>query len=181
MAGAFPNAPDISDELITLFERMFADIPPALLEIAVMQHIAEKQFFPVVAELRNMALDLGNRVMSTAPTAAEAWREVTEKVASIGSYGQPEFSHVLVQNAVACIGWQNICQSETPGVERAHFLRIFEQLVERAARDARMLPQSKRVRELLTGISAGELPPDGYQGFRSLKLVASEGDGSASS
>jgi hypothetical protein len=52
-------------------------------------------------------------------------------VASVGSYGTPTFDDVLTQKAVDCIGWRDICMSETIGVERAHFIKAYNNLKQR--------------------------------------------------
>lgn len=62
---------------------------------------------------------------------AEAWSAVLKEVSRTGSYGVPKFSNPLITRAVECIGWRNICLSENPGIERAHFLKIYEQLQNR--------------------------------------------------
>lgn len=148
LATAYPHAPELSDETTQLYVRMLADIPPPVLEVAVAQHVASSKFFPTVAELREQAVALASEAGS-APSAAEAWGEVVRAVGSVGYYGKPEFSHPRVSRAVECVGWQAICLSETPGVERAHFLRVYEQLDERAKSDARLLPASRELRQLV--------------------------------
>lgn len=90
---------------------------------------AHKEIFPntnIVAHLRHYA-----RKDPTQKTSHEAWSDVLRAVASVGSYGTPTFENVLTQKAVECVGWKNICLSETIGVERAHFLKAYEAIASR--------------------------------------------------
>jgi len=64
-------------------------------------------------------------------TAGEAWGEVMRQVSKVGSYNIPKFSSVVIQKCVDAIGWRNICLSEMPAVERAHFLKIYDVISER--------------------------------------------------
>ena len=61
----------------------------------------------------------------------EAWAEVLGAIRSVGSYGSPEFSDPLIQKAVNCIGWRHLCLSENIEIQRAHFLKIYENLSKR--------------------------------------------------
>ena len=80
----------------------------------------------VVAMIRTKAL------CGEQKTAGEAWEEVLNLVQRIGSYSYPSyFSSEAVKKSVNAIGWRQICLSETPMVERAHFLKIYETISER--------------------------------------------------
>ena len=68
--------------------------------------------------------------------AGEAWAVVLKAVSKIGSYGQPKFKDEAIGKAVECIGWRNICLSETIGVERAHFMKIYETLKTRKEKES---------------------------------------------
>lgn len=91
--------------------------------------LKHKEIYPntnIVAYIREYGLIDQNRKNS-----AEAWGEVLEQVGRTGSYGVPEFSTELIKKAVQCVGWRDICLSENIGVERAHFLRAYDRLIER--------------------------------------------------
>lgn len=64
-------------------------------------------------------------------TAGEAWSKVLKGISSVGCYGYPQFNDEIIDRAVSCIGWRNICMSENISIERAHFLKIFETLSKR--------------------------------------------------
>lgn len=91
--------------------------------------LAHREIFPntnVIANIRHYALTDPNR-----KTAQEAWGEVVREISRVGSYGQPIFSTPDIKRAVDCIGWKDICLSETIGVERAHFMRAYDGIVNR--------------------------------------------------
>lgn len=50
-------------------------------------------------------------------------------------------------------GYDYLCRSEEPMADRAHFIRIYDQIVERERQTARMLPE---VRELRARLAAGQ-------------------------
>lgn len=79
----------------------------------------------IIAIIRSKAL------CNDQKTAGEAWAEVLGQVNKVGSYGQPKFSSGAIQKSVEAIGWRQICLSETPMIERAHFLRIYETIAVR--------------------------------------------------
>ncbi len=66
------------------------------------------------------------------PTAAEAWEMVRREINRVcGMYGTPEIKIAPVQKAVDTIGWREICGSDNPEAVRAHFFKVYEQLVKR--------------------------------------------------
>lgn len=91
--------------------------------------LKHKEIYPntnIIAYIREYAFIDQNRL-----SAAEAWGEVICQVESIGYYGKPVFSTPIIEKAVKCVGWRNICMSENIGVERAHFMRAYESLIDR--------------------------------------------------
>lgn len=61
----------------------------------------------------------------------EAWLEVRKKIMGVGSYGTPTFKESLIQKAVEIMGWRNLCLSENQMADRAHFLKIYDTLINR--------------------------------------------------
>lgn len=80
--------------------------------------------------------------------AGEAWGLVRAAIGSLGSYGYPKFDDPLIDRAVLAVGWKDMCLSENPSVERAHFLKIYESLCERDSEEQVYLPVSS-VKKLL--------------------------------
>lgn len=145
LTALFPNF-QCAKETIGAYYDLLRDIDSEMLLQAARQIGSENTFFPSVSEIRKTALALTARAEGV-PSSAEAWGEVISEVHRVGTYVGPmwnrelEFSNPLILRAVQALGWQNICLSETPGVERAHFFKIYDQLLERHRCDAKMLPE----------------------------------------
>lgn len=130
LKSAYPRQP-VTQSTLDVYQLMLADIDVDLLRRAAHHHVATSQYFPSIAELRAEAS--GGKDL---PTAEEAWGEVCAAVRRVGRYRlPPTFSHPLIHDAVSAIGWNTITDSETVGVERAHFFRIFEAFANRLSRD----------------------------------------------
>jgi hypothetical protein len=147
LAAAYPNT-QIGGETLTVYARTLADIPLDVLDAAIAQCLAESEFFPTVARLREKAISL-SRPSGLRLTAAEAWEQVRREIWRTGSYGDPHFADPLVNRAVAVVGWRELCLSENQVADRAHFFRVYEQLAERERQDERLLPESKELRQVL--------------------------------
>jgi hypothetical protein len=120
---------------------LLRDVPYPLAQQALLLLASTKTFPPKPAELLEAIAEL------TLPpdarlTPAEAWQLVLREVQRTGFYGRPSLP-LLIQQAVDCLGWTDICLSENVEVTRAHFMRVFEQLVTRQRRQA-ILPQPLR-------------------------------------
>lgn len=135
---AYPKA-DIPTETVMLYIKCMSDIPFDTARIAVMNHITEKNFFPSIAELRQAALTADPH--SYLPDAAVAWSEVMTQLRESG-FEAPRFSHPAIGAAVKTIGWRNLCNSHEIGVDRAHFLKIYETYRGRCYREMVNLPRS---------------------------------------
>ena len=150
---------------LQLYARLLVDIDPDLLRAAVLQHIATSKWFPKVSELREAALAL---VTHAELSPEEAWGEVRQTIQRVGSYGifdratmayrLPTFSHPLIDRAVEIMGWRNLCASDNEVADRAHFFKIYSQLVGRRNRDEMMLPEIKQVVEALSLEQRLQLP-----------------------
>ena len=151
LANAYPQS-SIGKHTEEIYQRMLSDIPPDVLKAATLQHIATSKYFPSIAELREIAFALSSEV-SQMPTPFEAWEEVVSQIRRTGFYGKPVFSNKLIARAVDCLDWQVLCSSENSIADRAHFVRVYEQLLEREVNESKMLPEAREVRELLAGIA----------------------------
>ena len=69
------------------------------------------------------------------PSLEQAWHEVKSLVSSVGMYGEPQFSHPVVEWAMQGFGWKDFCQSVDPdGVLRGQFRHFYESALERFER-----------------------------------------------
>jgi hypothetical protein len=131
------GAPNSVDVLLDLL----GDLPTDTLRAAVKACCSEigRAFAPSPGEIREAATKLHVKASGT-PDAYTAWTEVLEEVARTGSYREPGFTSPLIEKAVKCLGWQNICLSENIMAERAHFFKIYTAYYQRAVEDAAELP-----------------------------------------
>jgi hypothetical protein len=141
MAVAYPNT-QVSSETIKVYVAMLEDVPLELLTISVQQCMAESEFLPTVAKIREKALALSKPV---APEPLEAWGIVLKAFEKYGFYHSPEFDDPIITKAVDCIGWQMLCSSENVVADRAHFAKVYEGLVRQADSDRRMLPAAREI------------------------------------
>ena len=145
MSAAYPGA-KVSDATVEVYVAMLKDIPLDILTASVQQCMAESEFLPTVAKVRDKALALTAPI---APAPLEAWGIVLKAIGVYGFYRTPEFADPIITKAVDCIGWRNICCTEmdNQGVDRAHFSRVYEGLLRQAENDRRMLPQARAIQE----------------------------------
>ena len=113
--------------IVSAWSLMLADIPLEILQAAVLKVCRESEFFPSVAQIVAAAAELDPR-NEKLPSAAEAWEEVEQQICAAGIYKSPVFSSDLVRRAARAIGWLQLCSSENPAADRAHFLRLYESM-----------------------------------------------------
>lgn len=143
MAAVYPNT-QVSAETVKVYISMLKDIPLDVLTVSVQQCMAESEFLPTIAKIREKALALS---IPVAPEPLEAWGIVLKEIQRRGFYRSPEFGNPIIAKAVDCIGWQTLCSSENPVADRAHFAKVYEGLLRQAMNDARMLPPARQLRE----------------------------------
>lgn len=146
LEAAYPAA-KITDETAMLYAHFLADLDPDVAKAAVARVISTSTFWPSIAELRKAAAELQDRL----PEPEEAWEEVLREANRCGDWDTPRFSHPLIERAVRAVGFRAIQYSEALGVERAHFLRVYEALRTRAMQERQLSPQA---RELVSRVAA---------------------------
>ncbi len=122
---AFPEKEFDLDVLWSLLR----DLNPESLERSIIKIISnEKEIYKstnMVALIRENAIEFKEKDIS------EAWHEVIQQINRVGSWGKPVFSSELIEKAVFCIGWKDICMSSNIAIERAHFFRVYESYLTR--------------------------------------------------
>jgi hypothetical protein len=184
LAACFPQVA-VGEQTLKVYVQMLADIPLDVLDAVIEQAVTECKFFPSLAELRRVYLALTSD-LTHRPASFEAWGAVLAEFGRTGSYGEPQFADPLVARCVEIVGWRQLCLSENQVADRAHFVRVYEQLQRRAEDDLRWLPASramieravaaKRIEELpapTTSRLAGEVvpvppPPEFFEALRQL-------------
>lgn len=140
IAGAHPNF-EAEEAKVTIWHELLGDLDYEAAQRAVHQHITTSKWIPTIAEIREQA------TRSSRPehmTPGEAWHAVHGAVQRYGYY-EPrkglESLPSLVAYAAQQIGWTEICMETQVGMLRSQYMRIYEQLVERAKREELVPPQ----------------------------------------
>lgn len=147
LAAAFPNA-HMSVESVKVYVAMLKDVPLDVLKLAVEQCIAESEFLPTIAKLRGQAVRLCSSTESLMEPL-EAWALVKQQMGRVGCYRSPQFESPIIARAVQCMGWRELCSSENEVADRAHFSRLYQQLLEREIAEAKALPATREYRTRL--------------------------------
>jgi len=130
---SFPNL-NLTEKKIEIWSELLCDLTDKEFICGIKRFcLSHKEIYPntnIIAHIRTYALEDANQ-----KTSGEAWSEVLQAVAHVGSYGSPEFEDEDTTKAVECVGWKNICMSERIGVERAHFMKSFDEIVNRRTRN----------------------------------------------
>jgi hypothetical protein len=173
--AAYPNA-TVDEEAIVIYLQMLAGIPPEELRMAVFQCIAEYKFLPGVAEILETHRTLKGSLIEQ--TAGEAWGSVEKALREVGSWGVPKFRNALTGRVVEMMGWRNLCGSDKPGVDRAQFMRMYEEVAQRSQSVDRMLPEVRNYFEANVQKRLAETSnvSDGLRGeLRRLGLIEDNG------
>jgi len=124
LAAAYPKEP-MTEPQVALYDACLAAYPPAEIRRAVLIHIQQSPWFPKISDLVALLVE-GDTV-----DADEAWAEVQRQIRTVGYYGQPTWSHPAIAQTVHTLGWDRLCSSTNPEMDRAHFLRFYASAVHR--------------------------------------------------
>lgn len=129
------------------------DIDDDLLFAACKQVVAESEFYPTVATLRNKAHALIRTARGGEMDAYQAWGIVIRAASGLGrdasesergQYFDREAGQAsrTIAEAVRAIGWRDICNCDEDQLNtlRAQFRGAFENIANRQARTEKMLP-----------------------------------------
>jgi hypothetical protein len=148
--SAYANS-QVTVETIAVYDRLLSDIPPTDLQTVIDQCVAECKFLPTVAEIRERWHALTRTI--GVPTATEAWGEVQAEIRRVGYIGTPTFANFFTTQVVKMIGWRDLCASENVIADRAHFMKMYDQLIERGEQVNRLLPQALTMAQGRVGTS----------------------------
>lgn len=116
------------DATAALWYKMLGHLPYKAAEAGLAKVLLTARFFPTVAEILAAAESLDRRP-DAPPPAEEAWDEVCR---NLDPYRMPQWSHEAIRLTVRRMGGiRTLCESETPSVDRAHFLKFYELYVSR--------------------------------------------------
>ena len=125
---------EIPEETVALWTKFILDLPYLPSQKGVMNFLGNRQsdFLPSIGAVRQAIIQSlpGKELLR----AGEAWAEVRSQIDSVGHSGRPKWSCEAVRRAAMSIGWWNLCLTENPAADRAHFMRIYEDFREREMR-----------------------------------------------
>lgn len=169
---------------------LLADIDDSLCELAFQDHMARSKWHPKPAEIRERAVDLATG-QHNMPDALSAWGELLSvcKKYSYGRQGVDAWKTEIpmpYQLALEAFGgtigggMKTLGMSTDIMVERAHFLKMWPQLVSRARARAQMLPSVREASELISGSDAPKLPSEMTKLGDALKALVPGGESDGS-
>ena len=142
LSAAYPNW-NVTEYTVEVYYQDLKDIPTEELSLAA-QHCrseAGRKFAPSVGEIRGAVSELRG-LASNVPASYQAWEEVQRQILENGGdYGNPVWSHSIVEEAVRRMGWRNLRMSEDQTADRARFLQCYEQLRQQVGREEMLLPE----------------------------------------
>lgn len=142
LSAAYPNWA-VSEYTAEVYYEDLKDIPTEELSAAAQHCRTEigRKFAPSVGELRGAVAELRS-FSNNVPSSFQAWQEViTQMRDNGGDFGNPVWSHALVERVVRTMGWRELRMSENQVADRARFIQCYEQLQERATREDLLLPE----------------------------------------
>jgi hypothetical protein len=129
---------EIPEQTLRIYVKALEDLDRDSLLGATTDLMVTSKFFPTVAELRHRAVEI-SAGGELPPSAYAAWGEVLTAASSQGRDHRPVWSSPAIGAALDQIGgYRRVCDSELIGVERSHFLKAYDVLVERTLREAQI-------------------------------------------
>lgn len=151
LSGMYPYLGNkITKETVAGYHMMLADVPQDVLMDRMPTILARHPTHPPTApELRNAVIEQA----SALPDSAQAWEQVMGQIRERGMWHgpDPDCDPTLLR-AIKAIGWEQLCGCEVDklGVERSHFMRIYEAMRTSELEQASYagLTAGERVREI---------------------------------
>lgn len=145
-------------EQMAFWYDMLKDIDYPVLELAVKKLISEMVYPPTIADIRRAVVE----TKEISPLdAASAWGEVKDAIRYFGSYRKEDALKSLspiTSKVVQSMGWQELCLSENQMADRAHFIRLYENAVDRQKKEKVVpLPVKKQIEDLISQIEIKQI------------------------
>ncbi|MCH8877794.1 MAG: hypothetical protein IIA89_13390 [Chloroflexi bacterium] len=142
LTSVFPNWKG-TPETVSVYVRILADLPPELLEMAIVQLLSQdREFMPTPGTIRETALQLEDYA-SGRLSAPEAWGEAMRLIRGVGSARldqEGSGDDTLDQAMRAVGGWRAVGYSDNPTADRARFIEAYSTIDRREREERRMLP-----------------------------------------
>lgn len=129
-----------NDAAMRLWFQELQDIEFTVASLALRKWVAVSKWSPTIADIREYARSVQQGEI---PDWGEGWKEVQLAVRKYGRYdiqGAMQSFSPLTFEVVKRIGFEEICNSDSPEVNRANFRMIFEQLAQRKQKEEQLPP-----------------------------------------
>ena len=120
------------EDSLAIWHEMLEDMDLPIVKLAVKRMIATLKYPPSVADLRE---SVANLALQGAPTAGQAWGQIT---AAIGRYGyyQPDAAHQALGDDLWSMvrqigGWTHLCEADNLDVIGAQFERRYQAMTDK--------------------------------------------------
>ena len=126
LSAAFPNWV-VTTETLEVWQMMLQDLEGEVVFRVAQEWVLTEEKYPSIAGIRRKCAEITN---SLAPSASEAWAEVTDVAERYGTYEhekRPRWSHDLIRRTVKAIGYWHICMTENVATTRAQFIKMYNE------------------------------------------------------
>lgn len=131
--GAYGQANDGNRQAI--YVSLLADFPNELLIKTIKKLILENKFLPAVSEIKDAAESLYHAIDDDGRIKDwdEAWSEIYKAMQSTPWGVRPKFSRIEIQEAVNCIGWNELqgVMAKDINIVRAQTRNVYEVICKR--------------------------------------------------
>lgn len=159
---------DLSENTVNEYISGIQDLSVEVAGAALESLKSSLRFMPSIAEFRAAASEIDTN--QTIPDADRAWQEIREQIRAVGSKRgmlnfstnepwEPAWSHPAVGQVADAMGWDSLCNSTTEMADRAHFLRLYEQISNREKHQARLTPFGHELAGLAQKLQLKEAQP----------------------
>lgn len=141
---------EVNPPLIHLWASMLADVEPEAGLKAVYAHIKASKWPPSIAEI----LEAVRQVTGEADNngSGDAWGTCLAAIRRFGSYRGEEALEWMPERVAATVrrmGWKELCASDNAEADRAHFMRIYEQVAKREETERIYAIEDREVEKLV--------------------------------
>lgn len=146
LTSAFPNYA-MQAATMEVYYKSLSDIELEELEAAVYDCITKCEFFPTVRAIRDSHAHIQVQIRGEL-TAEEAWVFTCEQMREHGFYNAPNIQSDLIWQTIHALGgWRAMCQATNLEADRAHFMRIYDNLLKRQKEKITIAPVVKKLIE----------------------------------
>jgi hypothetical protein len=143
---------DGKEELVKeLWTKMLSDTSFEVAQVAIEKFLSESVYPPTIADIRQRIADI---TVIPEKTGIEAWGDVKQAIRQYGSYNEKKAMDSLrgvTRKVVEAVGFRTLCMSENEMADRAHFLKVYDNLDKREQEDSKLLLSTKESIQRIQG------------------------------